>query len=85
MSLTHKSDFCQKQLNQSEEQEVREIQPGQWRDKGEKIYSPCADIVYWPKTRHWESIKNIPDSTAPSIHDLITRYRNSYLNGGWIW
>ncbi|CAG8613267.1 5592_t:CDS:2, partial [Paraglomus occultum] len=66
----------------SHQPEVREIQPGQWRDKGEKIYGPNADIVYWPKNRHWKSIKDIPDSTAPSIHDPITRYRNSYLNGG---
>ncbi|CAG8773607.1 2910_t:CDS:2, partial [Racocetra persica] len=57
------------------------IQPGQWRDKGEKIYGPVTDIVYWPKNRHYESIKDIPDSTAPSIHDPITRYQNSYLNG----
>ncbi|CAG8484264.1 24703_t:CDS:2 [Cetraspora pellucida] len=69
-------------LHQPEEQEIREIQPGQWRDKGEKIYGPVTDIVYWPKNRHWESIKNIPKSTAPSIHDPITRCQKSYLNGG---
>ncbi|CAG8804042.1 5353_t:CDS:2, partial [Racocetra persica] len=40
-----------------------------------------TDIVYWPKNRHWESIKNISESTAPSIHDPITRCRKSYLNG----
>ncbi|CAG8842244.1 9856_t:CDS:2, partial [Racocetra persica] len=68
--------------HQLEEQEIREIQPGQWRDKGEKIYGLVTDIVYWPKNRHWESIKNISESTAPSIHDPITRYRKSYLNGG---
>ncbi|CAG8803532.1 8441_t:CDS:2, partial [Racocetra persica] len=78
----YKSDSCQKQLNQSEKQKIREIQSGQWRDKGKKIYRPVADIVYWPKNRHWESIKDIPDSTALSIHDSITRYRNSYLNRG---
>ena len=32
--------------------------------------------------RHWESVKNIPDSNAPSIHDPITRSWVSYLNGG---
>ncbi|CAG8768669.1 25570_t:CDS:2, partial [Gigaspora rosea] len=69
-------------LNQQKEQEVQEIQPGQCRDKGEKIYEPVADTVYWPKNRHWESIKDIPNSTALSIHDPITRYRNLYLNGG---
>ncbi|CAG8628717.1 23401_t:CDS:10 [Gigaspora margarita] len=69
-------------LHQLEEQEIREIQPGQWRDKSEKIYGPNADIVYWPKNRHWESIKDITESTAPSIHDPITRFRVSYLNGG---
>ncbi|RHZ51156.1 hypothetical protein Glove_482g26 [Diversispora epigaea] len=71
----YKSNSCQKQLNRPEEQEVREIQPGQWHDK-------VANIVCWPKNRHWESIKNISDSTAPSIHDPITRCRKSYLNGG---
>ncbi|CAG8633283.1 3172_t:CDS:2, partial [Paraglomus occultum] len=33
------------------------------------------------RNRHWESIKNIPESTAPSIHDPITRCQKSYLNG----
>src|SRR5918911_4426112 len=56
--------------------------PGQWRDKGEKIYGPDPHIIYWPKDRHWELIKDIPDSTAPTIHDPITRSRVSYLNGG---
>ncbi|CAG8553894.1 12053_t:CDS:10, partial [Racocetra fulgida] len=32
--------------------------------------------------KHWESIKNITESTAPSIHDPITRSQVSYLNGG---
>ncbi|RHZ66979.1 hypothetical protein Glove_303g125 [Diversispora epigaea] len=52
------------------------------RDKGEKIYGPVADIVYWPKNKHWELIKDIPESTAPTIYDPITRCRKSYLNGG---
>ncbi|CAG8675940.1 979_t:CDS:10 [Cetraspora pellucida] len=68
--------------HQPEEQEIQEIQSSQWRDKDEKIYRPVTNIVYWPKNRHWESIKNIPKSTAPSIHDPITRCRKSYLNGG---
>ncbi|CAG8845719.1 12647_t:CDS:2, partial [Gigaspora margarita] len=55
-------------LHQPEEQEIREIQPGQWHDKGEKIYGPNANIVYWPKNRYWESIKDITEI--------------SYLNGG---
>ncbi|RHZ69225.1 hypothetical protein Glove_286g31 [Diversispora epigaea] len=66
----YKLDSFQKQLNRPEEQE------------GEKIYGPVADIVCWPKNRHWKSIKNISDSIAPSIHDPITRCRKSYLNGG---
>ncbi|CAG8848507.1 13614_t:CDS:2, partial [Gigaspora margarita] len=49
---------------------------------GEKIYGPNADIVYWPKNRHWESTKDITESTALSIHDPITRSQVSYLNGG---
>ncbi|CAG8678059.1 3305_t:CDS:2 [Gigaspora margarita] len=60
---------------------IREIQPGQWHDKGEKIYGPDPNVVYWPKNRHWKSIKDITKSTAPSIHDPITRFRVSYLNG----
>ncbi|KAF0484340.1 hypothetical protein F8M41_023025 [Gigaspora margarita] len=68
--------------HQPEEQEIQEIQPGQWRDKGEKIYRSDENIIYWPKDRHWRSIKNIPDSIAPTIHDPITRCRKSYLNGG---
>ncbi|CAG8734437.1 46045_t:CDS:2 [Gigaspora margarita] len=47
---------------------IREIQPGQWRDKGEKIHGPDPNVVYWPKNRHWESIKDITEI--------------SYLNGG---
>ena len=35
-----------------------EIQPGQWRDKGENIYSQDENGVYWPKDRHWESIQH---------------------------
>ncbi|CAG8573144.1 12136_t:CDS:2 [Cetraspora pellucida] len=58
-----------------------EIQPGQWCDKSEKIYSQNSNIVYWLKNRHWESIKDIPDSIASTIYDPITRCRNSYLNG----
>ncbi|CAG8529332.1 122_t:CDS:10, partial [Cetraspora pellucida] len=34
------------------------------------------------ENRHWESIKNIPESTASSIYDPITRCWKSYLNGG---
>ncbi|CAG8537996.1 197_t:CDS:2, partial [Racocetra persica] len=49
----YKSDSCQKQLNQQEEQE----------------------------NKHWESIKDILDSTALSIYDPIMQYRNLYLNG----
>ncbi|CAG8796902.1 24691_t:CDS:2, partial [Racocetra persica] len=67
--------------HQPEKQEIREIQPSQWRDKGEKIYEPVTNIIYWPKNRYWESIKNIPESTAPSIHDPITRCQKLYLNG----
>ena len=52
---------------------ILEIQPGQWRDKGEKIHGPDSHIIYWPKDRHWESTKGISDSTAPTIHDPITR------------
>ncbi|CAG8833559.1 31001_t:CDS:2, partial [Gigaspora margarita] len=59
-----------------------EIQPDQWHDKGEKIYGPDANIVYWPKNRHWESIKDITKSTTLLIYDPITKFQVSYLNGG---
>ncbi|RHZ75705.1 hypothetical protein Glove_212g85 [Diversispora epigaea] len=65
-----------------QKEKIQEIKPDQWRDKGEKIYDLVTDIVYWPKNRHWELIKKIPDSISPPIHDPITRYRNLYLNGG---
>ncbi|CAG8845516.1 12144_t:CDS:2, partial [Gigaspora margarita] len=68
--------------HQPEKQEIQEIQPGQWCDKGEKIYGSDENIIYWPKNRYWKSIKNIPDSIAPTIHDPITRCQKSYLNGG---
>ncbi|PKK55776.1 hypothetical protein RhiirC2_801529 [Rhizophagus irregularis] len=57
---------------------------GPWKNTqpSEKIHRPDPNVVYWPKNRHWESIKNITESTAPSIHDPITRSRVSYLNGG---
>ncbi|CAG8838251.1 22586_t:CDS:2, partial [Gigaspora margarita] len=62
-------------LHQPKEQEIRKIQPGQWHDKGKKIYGPNEIL-------HWELIKNITESTAPSIHNPITRSQVSYLNGG---
>ena len=34
------------------EEKIREIQPGQWRDKGEKIHGPDPNVVYWAKNRH---------------------------------
>ncbi|GES90819.1 hypothetical protein GLOIN_2v1848952 [Rhizophagus clarus] len=49
---------------------------------GEKIHDPDPNVIYWPKDRHWESIKNISESIAPTIYDPITRSRISYLNGG---
>ncbi|CAG8759865.1 31180_t:CDS:2, partial [Racocetra persica] len=49
---------------------IRKIQPGQWRDKGEKIHGPDPNVVYWPKNRHWESIKDITEKL----------YRKKYPN-----
>ncbi|CAG8851063.1 3479_t:CDS:2, partial [Gigaspora margarita] len=69
-------------LYQLKEQEIQEIQPDQWHNKGEKIYRLDENIIYWPKDRHWELIKNIPDSIVPTIHDPITRCQKLYLNGG---
>ncbi|GBB86243.1 hypothetical protein RclHR1_12680009 [Rhizophagus clarus] len=73
-SLNHRfqNDLPQS-LNKGVEERIREIQPSQWHDKGEKIHGPDPNVVYWPKNRHWESIKNITERFAPSIHDPITR------------
>ncbi|PKK75347.1 hypothetical protein RhiirC2_773709 [Rhizophagus irregularis] len=79
---TKPSRVVTKESEPLKEEKIREIQPGQWRDKGEKIHGPDPNVIYWPKNRHWESIKNITESTAPSIYDPITRSRVSYLNGG---
>src|SRR5436190_22469605 len=79
---TKPSRVVTKESEPLKEEKIREIQPVQWRDKGEKIHGSDPNVVYWPKNRHWESIKNITESTAPSIHDPITRSQVSYLNGG---
>ena len=79
---TQPSKVVTKESEPLKDEKIREIQPGQWHDKGEKIHGPDPNVVYWPKDRHWESLKNITESTAPSIHDPITRSRVSYLNGG---
>ena len=70
---TKPSRVVTKESEPLKEEKIREIQPGQWRDKGEKIHGPNSNVVYWPKNRHWKSIKNITESTAPSICDPITR------------
>ncbi|GES82001.1 hypothetical protein GLOIN_2v1848952 [Rhizophagus clarus] len=73
-SLNHRFwDDLPQSLDKRAEKKIREIHPGQWRDKGEKIHGPDPNVVYWPKNRHWESIKNITESITPSIHDPITR------------
>ncbi|CAG8835930.1 7730_t:CDS:2, partial [Gigaspora margarita] len=59
-------------LHQLEEQEIWEIQPNQWHDKGKKIYGPNADIIYWPKNRHWELIKDITEN----INMVVFTYTN---------
>ncbi|CAI2170168.1 18790_t:CDS:10 [Funneliformis geosporum] len=73
--VTKKTEFTNLDINKVSEP-IREIQPGQWCDKGEKIHDPDPNVVYWPKNRHWESIKNITESTAPSIRDPITRWNS---------
>ncbi|CAG8654593.1 17123_t:CDS:10, partial [Racocetra persica] len=49
------------------------------KNKKSEKFNPVNGVT---KNRHWESIKNIPENTAPSIHDPITRCQKSYLNGG---
>ena len=70
---TKPSRVVTKESEPLKEEKIREIQPGQWRDKGEKIHDPDSNVVYWPKNRHWESIKNITESITRSICDSITR------------
>ena len=79
---TKPSRVVTKESEPLKEEKIREIQPGQWHDKGEKIHGPDPNVIYWPKNRYWESIKNITESTAPLIRDPITRSRVSYLNRG---
>ncbi|CAG8575248.1 1150_t:CDS:10, partial [Racocetra fulgida] len=77
---TKPSKVVTKESELLKDDKIQEIQPGQWCDKGKKIHGPDSNVVYWPKNRHWESIKNITESTAPSIPSLggmevLTDYR----------
>ena len=58
------------------------VAPAQWRDKGETIYSPQEHAAYQPKPEHWGNSNDVPDSTASSHADPLTRHALSYLNGG---
>ena len=58
------------------------VAPAQWRDKGETLYSANESAAYLPQPEHWGASNDIPDSTAPSYADPLTRWPLSYLNGG---
>ena len=58
------------------------VAPAQWHDKGETIYSAQDHAAYEPEPEHWGASNDIPESTAPSHADPITRHVLSYLNGG---
>ncbi|CAG8572606.1 33281_t:CDS:10, partial [Racocetra persica] len=58
------------------------------RDKGEKIYGPVTNIVYWPKNRHCKSIKDIPDRGGSDKHSVRAQTWHSFFRwngiGEWI-
>ena len=58
------------------------VAPAQWHDKGETIYSAQDQAAYEPEPEHWGASNDIPESTAPSHADPITRHVLSYLNSG---
>ena len=58
------------------------VAPGQWRDKGETIYSAQEHAAYETKPEYWGAINDVKDSTAPSHSDPLARHALSYLNGG---
>ncbi|CAG8669952.1 8521_t:CDS:2, partial [Cetraspora pellucida] len=45
----------------------------------EKMYGPNADIVYWPKNRHWKSFKDISDSGSEKTIHGIQIYKNTSM------
>lgn len=65
-----------------EEEYLPPVAPAQWRDKGETIYSAKDHAAYQPKPEYWGSALELPDSTAPSHKDPLTRHALAYLNGG---
>ena len=58
------------------------VAPAQWRDKGETIYLAQDHAAYEPEPEHWGASSDIPESTASSHADPLTRHVLSYLNGG---
>ena len=54
----------------------------QWCNKRERIYAPTGHAAYQPKPEHWQNVKDISDSEAPSHADPLTWHALSYLNGG---
>ena len=58
------------------------VAPAKWRDKGETIYSAEDHAAYEPEPEHWGASNDVPETTAPSHTDPLTRHVLSYLNGG---
>ena len=58
------------------------VAPAIWRDKGETIYSAQDHAAYEHEPEHWGASNDVPESTAPSHADPLTRHVLSYINGG---
>ncbi|MEW8688813.1 MAG: hypothetical protein AB2556_23595 [Candidatus Thiodiazotropha sp.] len=86
----HPKGYCRICLTRHDKATPRPPRDGialaQWRDKGEQLHMPLWHAVYLPDPEYVStceaSIKNVPDSTAPSYDDPLTRHQLSYLNGG---
>ena len=60
----------------------QKVAPAQWHDKGLTIYSAQDQAAYKPEPEHWGASNDVPESTAPSHADPLTRHVLGYLNGG---
>ncbi|CAG8711089.1 20537_t:CDS:2 [Gigaspora margarita] len=86
----YKSDSCQKRLNRQEEQEVREIQPGQWHDKD--ISDSTAPSIYNPitggsgkTTRAIKIFKNINMVVFTHTNSLAKDFQNDHKVKAQTW
>ena len=59
-----------------------QVEPAQWRDKGETLFMPQDHAAYQAVPEYWHYVKDIPNSTSPNYNDPLTHHLVSYLNGG---